>query len=77
MLKISRTELRILREKLPVGGYELVASKLHRVTAEAVRKVLNDPKRYNSKVIDAAIEVVKEQKEKLELQKEAIKELAS
>jgi hypothetical protein len=77
MLKLTQTELKTLRDKLPDGGYKLVASKLTRVTAETVRKVLSDPARYKREVIDAAIEVVKEQKELLAAQREAIKEIAS
>lgn len=77
MLKISPTELKTLRDQLPEGGYKIVASKLPRVSAETVRKVLTDPKRYNSAVIDATIEAIREQREKLEAQLTAIKELAS
>jgi len=77
MLKLSQSELKALRDQLPDGGYKLVASKLNRVTAESVRKVLSDPNRYNSKIIDATIEVVREERERVAAQKEAIKELVS
>jgi hypothetical protein len=77
MLKLSQTELKALKAQLPDGGYKLVASKLNRVTAETVRKVLNDPNRYNFEVIDATISVVKEYKERIEAQKEAIKAVIS
>jgi hypothetical protein len=77
MIRLSQTELKALNEQLPVGGYKLVASKLNRVSSETVRKVLSDPKRYNSDVIDATILVIKEQKERLIAQKEAIKEVIS
>ncbi|WP_316780445.1 hypothetical protein [Pedobacter antarcticus] len=77
MIRLDKQELEAIKAKLPEGGYKLISSKLNRVTAEAVRKVLNEPNRYNRKVIDAALEVIKEHQEILESQKAIIKSLNS
>lgn len=77
MLKLSQEELDVLREALPEGGYKLISEKLSRISPESVRKVLSEPDRYNSKVINAAIEVLRELKEQLQVQKQTIKEVTS
>ncbi len=70
---LSEESLEKLRVALPENGYKLVSEKLTRVTAETVRKVLSEPKRYKKEVIDATIEVIREQREIIEKQEETIK----
>jgi predicted ATP-dependent protease len=72
---LNEEYLETLRLALPENGYKLVADKLTRVTAETVRKVLTEPRRYKKEIIDATIEVIKEQKEIIEKQEEEIKAL--
>lgn len=76
MIKLSQEELDSLRNALPDGSYKLISEKLNRVSSETVRKVLTDPSRYKKEVIDATIELLKEQKEMLELQKKEIVKLS-
>lgn len=77
MLKLSQEELDVLREALPEGGYKLVSDKLSRISPESVRKILSEPERYNSRVINATIEVLRELKEQLQIQRQTIKEVTS
>lgn len=77
MIRLSQIELDTLRESLPEGGYKLVSEKLEGVSPETVRKVLTEPSRYKSHVIDATIELITEFKEKVKNQKAQIKKVVS
>lgn len=71
---LSKRELTKVRKQLPPNGYALIADKVLKST-EAVKKVLQDPDRYNKDVIDAAFVVIDNYKKEVEQQKQKIKAL--
>lgn len=73
---LTKQELDVLKSKLPKNGYELIARKTDKTVA-AITKIFNDPERYKKSVIDAAIEIIEEEKKSLEVQKAKIQGLAS
>lgn len=72
---ISTKSLSLLKKKLPPNGMELIAEKLS-VSQSTVSRVINGVTlRRQEEVISAAIEVVKEERERLEQLNKEIEEL--
>lgn len=78
---ITPSDLKKLRDSLPSNYAELLETKLEKklgkekgLSKSTIYSVMNGV-RHNSVIIDAAIELARETKEKLESQKEAIENL--
>jgi hypothetical protein len=71
---LTKRELGKIRKQLPQDGYERIASLAFK-SAEAVKKVLREPDRYNKDVIDKALIVVEQYKLEVEEQKAKVKVL--
>lgn len=72
---LTKKELNAIVKALPNKDYQKVADKLERVSAETVRKVLHEPKRYREDVIDAAFLVIEDHKAQVVQRKEKVKQL--
>lgn len=71
---LTKRELSAIRKALPIDGYKRIAEKAG-VHSETVRKVLNEPKRFNQTVIGKALEVIEEFKSEVRSLKNQIKEV--
>lgn len=74
---LTKRELQAIKRQLPEDGYQKVSDKLENVTKESVRKVLNDPSRYNKDVIYASLQVIEEHKNEVEALKNKVREVCS
>lgn len=61
---LSKERLNAIKEGLPKNGFQMVSDKSG-VSKDSVKKILNDPERFNPEVIEAALEVVEEYQKKL------------
>lgn len=73
---LTKKELTDLKKALPAGGLKKVAERSGYSYAN-VQSVLRDPKRYNSKIIYAAIAIAEEHKQELIEMKEKVKKAIS
>jgi hypothetical protein len=71
---LAKKDLTILKNKLPKGAYQLIAEEAN-CSKETVRQCLNQPKRYNEKIINAAIALVEREKKVIEDFKSKIQNL--
>jgi len=76
MKNLDNKSLNILREALPEDGYMQIQDRLGEFTIDYIRKILYG-KRRSSKVIEMALEVAREEKERRDALKKEIAELAS
>jgi len=75
---LNARELKKIVKALPIKGYEIISEKLEgEFTPETIRKVLNEPKRYNKKIIDTAFIVIEEDQQSILIQKEKVKNLTA
>ncbi|MFZ4569736.1 MAG: hypothetical protein ACOYM0_01245 [Bacteroidales bacterium] len=63
MSKIDNRSLKILREALPIDGSKIIQERLNEYTIDYINKILNGT-RYSPKVIEVALEIAKEEKDK-------------
>lgn len=61
---LNKRALAAIKKKLPKDGFQLVSDKSG-VSKESVKKILNDPLRFNKDVIAAALTVIEEYQEEL------------
>ncbi len=76
MSKIDNRSLKILREALPVNGVKIIQERLNEYTIDYINKILNG-KRYSERVIEVALEIAKEAKDKNIALKNQIADLAT
>lgn len=62
---LDKVKLNELKAALPKGGYKQVA-KITGKSVESVRKILNEPSRYNKYVISATLKVAAAHKKEVE-----------
>lgn len=72
---LTKTQLKKIRKALPKDGYERISSLMDGKSAQSIRMILTDPKRYNKVVIDNALLVTAECKQEMLAQKDAVKNL--
>ncbi len=61
---LNKRALAAIKRKLPKDVFQLVSDKSG-VSKESVKKILNDPLRFNKDVIAAALTVIEEYQEEL------------
>jgi hypothetical protein len=71
-VKLSKRELQKIRTALPTGSYDEISSRCGLGVA-TIKGVLFNPDRFNPTVIESALAIINEQKEKVELLKNQIK----
>ena len=76
MSRINKKSLEILKEALPVDGVQRIKERLDKYTIDYINKILNGT-RQNDAVIETAIAIAKEEKDKKNALKNEIAELAS
>ena len=76
MSKIDNRSLKILREALPADGVKIIQERLNEYTIDYINRILNGT-RHNPKVIEVALEIAKEAKEKNIALKNQIADLAT
>ncbi len=69
----SKKDLTKIRRTLGKHGLDAVAEKVN-MNTNTVRMILYEPARYNETVFDAVAEVLENRKEKLQAQKQRIKQ---
>lgn len=62
---LDKAKLNELKAALPKGGYKQVA-KITGKSVESVRKILNEPSRYNKRVITVSLKVAAAHKKEVE-----------
>jgi len=72
---LTTEELKTLRDALPKNGYQLVSDKVFGASSITVRLVLTEPRRYRKDILDAAILVIEEFKQEIDLQRKKIREV--
>jgi len=76
---LTKRESNKIIKALPLNGYQLVSEKLNgEYSAEHIRKVLNGActVKYNKKIVDAALQLIEEDRLEVEAQKQKIKQLS-
>lgn len=75
MSKVDKRSLKILREALPANGVKIIQERIQHISIDYINKILNGT-RYSREVLNVAIQVAKEEKEKNDALKNEIHELA-
>lgn len=72
---LTKRELEKIKSSLP-PRWTFIISERAKVSPSLAQKVMNDPRRYNSTVMEAAIQLAAEHKAEILNQKQRIKGLA-
>jgi hypothetical protein len=75
MSEIDKKSLKILRESLPVDGVKIIQERMNEFTPDYIYKILKGI-RYNPKVIEVAVAIAKETRDKKIALQNQIAELA-
>ena len=73
-MSITKKELKKIREILPSGGYELIA-EMTGLGIHSVKSSLFYPERTKTAVLETALKIIQEEKDKVEQLKKVIKEI--
>ncbi|MNK53057.1 hypothetical protein D3C87_720080 [compost metagenome] len=73
-MRLTKRELKKLRDNLPTGSYDAIAEKTC-LSFATVRAVLFYPDRYNKEVVAEALAIIEKTKQEISSQKEAIKKI--
>ncbi|WP_285055188.1 hypothetical protein [Pedobacter ginsengisoli] len=73
-MKVTKRELQKIRTALPTGSYDEIAARTGLGVA-TVKSTLFKPERFNPAVIETALALINEQREKVESIKNLIKEI--
>lgn len=69
---VTKKELQKIKSTLPINGYSLIAAKTG-LSTNIISHAFNNPKRYKTGVVEAALEVIKEYKQQVSDLKNRIK----
>jgi len=73
--KITKAELKIIREGLPEGAVEEIATATG-FAVSTIKQILIQPRRYKKEVIDMALTLVEKEMAFIESQKKRIKDIS-
>jgi len=54
---LNKDALKAIKQKLPKDGIQMISEKTG-VSKDSVKKILNEPSRFNKKVIEAALKII-------------------